>query len=75
MAVTQQVISTTYEITSEGASDTDHLRIRVSIEKGSTALSGASEAQILGFVKTYLQSLSPYPIAVGREQVIRIDGL
>lgn len=72
---TSQVISTVYEITSEGASDADHLRIQVTIEKGSTALAGASEAQILGFVKNYLQSLSPYPIAVGREQVIRVDGL
>lgn len=73
--VSQQIVSTTYEITSEGGSDTDHLRIQVSIEKGSTALSGASEAQILGFVKTYLQSLSAYPISVGREQVIRVEGL
>jgi hypothetical protein len=72
---TSQVISTVYEITSEGLSDTDHLLIRVTIEKGSTALTGASEAQILTFVKTYLQSLSPYPIAVGREQLTRVDGL
>jgi hypothetical protein len=73
---TQQIISTVYEITSSGPNDdSQNLYIKVEISKGSAALSGATEAQILGFVKSYLQSLSPNPINVGRVQVVRVDGL
>lgn len=76
MAITQQVVSTTYEITSSGGlDDSENLFISVSITKGAAALSGASEAQILGFVKNYLQSLTTNPINVGRVQVVRVDGL
>lgn len=76
MAITQQVVSTTYEITSSGGlDDSQNLLIEVSITKGSAALSGASEAQILTFVKNYLQSLTTNPINVGRVQVVRVDGL
>lgn len=70
-----QILKTTYLITSSGDSDADNLTISVSIDKGSAALSGATEAQILGFVRTYLQSLSAYPILVSREQTTRVDGL
>lgn len=70
-----QVLKTTYLITSSGDSDADNLMIEVSIDKGSEALSGATEAQILGFVRNYLQSLSEYPILVAREQTTRVDGL
>lgn len=76
MTITQQIISTTYEITSAGGTDdSQNLFISVSITKGSAALSGASEAQILTFVKNYLQSLTTNPINVGRVQITRVDGL
>lgn len=76
MAVTQQVVSTVYEITSAGGDDdSENLYIKVEIQKGSNALSGATEAQILGFVRNYLQSLTVNPINVGRIQVVRVDGL
>lgn len=70
-----QILKTTYLITSSGDTDADNLNIEVSIDKGSAALSGATEAQILGFVRNYLQSLSAYPILVSREQTTRVDGL
>lgn len=70
-----QTIATFYEITSSGPSDTDNLLIRVEITKGVTALSGATEEQILGFVKNYLQSLSPNPIEIARTTTVRTDGL
>ena len=73
---TQQVVSTYYEITSAGGEDdSQNLYIKVEITKGTGALSGATEAQILGFVRNYLQSLTPNPILVGRVQVLRVDGL
>lgn len=70
-----QVVETYFEITSSGESDTDNLYIRVEIQKGATALSGATEEQVLGFVKNYLQSLSANPILVSRTQTTRVDGL
>lgn len=74
--VAQQVVSQYYEITSAGGDDdSQNLYIKVEIEKGSGALSGATEAQILGFVRNYLQSLTKNPILVGRVQVLRVDGL
>jgi len=73
---TQQVVSTYYEITSAGGSDdSQNLYIKVEITKGSGALSGATEAQILTFVRNYLQSLTSNPIDVGRVQVVRTEGL
>jgi len=73
---TSQTISTYYEITSAGpGGDDENLYIRVEITKGSLALSGASEAQILGFVRNYLQSLTENPINVTRVQTIRTEGL
>jgi len=71
-----QTVSQYYEITSNGVgTDSENLYIRVEITKGSNALSGASEEQILGFVRTYLQSLTTNPIDIGRVQTIRTDGL
>ena len=70
-----QVLATVYEVTSMGAKDTDQLYIRVEIQMGSTALSGATETQILGFVKNYLQSLTTDPIHACRIQTVRVDGL
>ncbi len=76
MAPVQQIVSTVYEITSSGGdADAENLYIKVEIQKGSEALSGATEAQILGFVKNYLQSLTQNPINVGRVQVVRVSGL
>lgn len=72
---TQQILSTVYEITSSGPNDTDNLYVRVEISKGSTALSGKSEQEVLGAVKSYLQSISANPIVGSRTQTIRIDGL
>jgi hypothetical protein len=73
---TQQTISQYYEITSAGeGGDDENLYIRVEITKGPLALSGATEAQILGFVKNYLQSLSQNPINAARVQTIRTEGL
>lgn len=72
---TQTVVSTYFEITSSGATDGDNLYIKVEISKGVTALSGATEAQILGYVKNYLQSLTTNPINVSRVQTTRVDGL
>lgn len=72
---TQTITKTTYRITSNGASDLESLLISVDISKGPSALSGATEAQILGFVRNYLQSLTANPINVSREQVIITEGL
>lgn len=73
---TQQIVSTYYEITSAGGTDdSENLYIKVEIEKGTKALSGATEAQILGWVRNYLQSLTVNPINVGRVQVVRTEGL
>lgn len=72
---TQTILSTFYEITSQGASDTENLYIKVEITKGASALSGATEAQILGYVRNYLQSLTTNPINVSRQQVVRVEGL
>lgn len=73
---TSQTISQYYEITSAGEGDDDeNLYIRVEITKGPNALSGATEAQILGFVKNYLQSLTTNTINATRVQTIRTEGL
>lgn len=73
---TQQIVSTYYEITSAGGTDdSENLYIKVEIEKGTKALSGTTEAQILGWVRNYLQSLTVNPINVGRVQIIRTEGL
>jgi hypothetical protein len=71
----EETLSTYYEIVSSGPSDTDNLYIKVEINKGPTALSGASEAQILGFVRNYLQTLSSNPITIKRTRVLRVEGL
>lgn len=76
MPPVSQTVSQYYEITSAGeGTDDENLYIRVEITKGSLALSGASEAQILGFVKNYLQSLTTNPINAARVQTIRTEGL
>lgn len=72
----ETVISTFYEILSAGGEDdSQNLYIKVEITKGANALSGATEAQILTFVKTYLESLTTNPIDVRRTQTIQIAGL
>ena len=69
-------LSTFYEIISSGGDDdSQNLYIKVEITKGSGALSGATEAQILGFVRNYLQSLTVNPIEVRRTKTVRTDGL
>lgn len=73
---TTQIISTVYEILSAGGDDdSQNLYIKVEIQKGSGALSGATEAQILTFVRNYLQSLTANPINVRRTQTVMVDGL
>lgn len=72
---TQKTVTTFYEITTSGETDEDNLYIKVEITKGANALSGATEAQILGSVKNYLQSLSKSPLHVSRVQTIRVEGM
>ena len=73
---TQQVLSTVYEILSAGGQDdSQNLYIKVEITKGSAALSGATEAQILTFVRNYLQTLTTNPIEVRRTQTVMVSGL
>lgn len=72
----EQTLQTVYEILSSGGSDNSQdLYIKVEIQKGSAALSGATEAQILGFVRNYLQSLTTNPIRVRRTKTVQVDGL
>lgn len=73
--VTQQILSTVYEVVSSGTDDTQNLYVKVEINKGTAALSGKSEAEILGNIKAYLQSISTNPISVRRIQTIQVDGL
>jgi hypothetical protein len=73
---TVQTVNQYYEIVSPGiGSDEEDFYIRVDIQKGPLALSGASEEQILGFVRNYLQSLTPNPIRIARIQTIRTDDI
>lgn len=73
---TIQTIEQYYEITSAGeGTDSENLYIKVEIRKGSNALAGATEEQILTFVMGYLQSLTTNPIEAARVQTIRTDGL
>lgn len=73
--VSQQILSTVYEVVSSGTDDTQNLYVKVEITKGAAALSGKSEAEILGNIKVYLQSISTNPISVRRIQTIQVDGL